>query len=503
MDDETRAVVDLLITGGTVLTMDAQHHIFSPGAIAVQGGRITAVGPAAVVEARFAGRERIDAPGHAVLPGLVDAYSHAGHGLIKAIHTPRIGWPTNAVYFHATTPEWWEAEAELSALERVRFGVTTGLTVVGATPARADDAAYADAHIRGVLRVGIREMTSIGPPDPFIDHFPRPWTATDWRSGRAVRRSFTHEQCMEVTADVIRRWHRTHDDRIRVCLHPPYLLGRFAKHPRFPYEYGPEDEPVMVRHAEEMRAFADRWRVLIHTHAFRGSLAWGRRAMGDRLWEVLASDVLLAHANGFTADEVEIAARSGCAVVCVPITDENVHYGICPVVDLLAAGVRVAIATDGSAPNMNLNLWKDVHRVMLLQRLDKRDPAVLPVGKALRMVTIDAARAIGWDTEIGSLEVGKQADIITVDLEQPHLVPRKHIPQLLAYYVEGGDVANVVVGGRILMRDRRILTVDARAVITRAEAEAEAAFARFDVSDYLVLPRGFWESTVYPAEAAG
>jgi cytosine/adenosine deaminase-related metal-dependent hydrolase len=254
----------------------------------------------------------------------------------------------------------------------------------------------------------------------------------------------------------------------------------------------------MVRHAEEMRAFADRWRVLIHTHAFRGSLAWGRQALGQHLWDILAHDVLLAHANGLSAEEVDIAARAGCAVAWVPTTDENVHYGVCPVIDLLAAGVRVAIATDGSAPYMSLSLWKELPRAAFLQRMDKKNPAVLPIGKALRMVTIDAARAMGWDDEIGSLEPGKKADVITVDLRQPHLTPRKHVPQLLGYYVEGADVANVIVDGRVVMRDRKVLAVDVREVLEWVQIEAEAAFARVDISDYLVLPRGFWQSHVYP-----
>jgi cytosine/adenosine deaminase-related metal-dependent hydrolase len=501
MGDPSRAQVDLLVRGGYLLPMDDADRIIPDGAVAIRGNRIVAVGDGRELAARFEADQVIAVPRHAILPGLVDTYSHAGHGLIKAIHHPALGWPTNRLYFHGTTPAWWEAEGQLSAVERVRFGTTTALTVVGATPARADDPAYAEAHIRGAVRVGIRELVSVGPPDPFIEHLPRPWTATDWRSGRPVVRPFSHQQCMEVTADLVARWHHSQGDRIRVCLHPPYLLGRFAAHPRLPYVYAPADEPVLVGHAEEMRAFADARKVLIHTHAFAGSLAWARRALGTRLRQVLGPDVLLAHANGLSPEEVAAVAETGCAVAAVATTDENIHYGVCPVVDLLAAGVRVAIATDGSAPNMNLDLWKDIHRTMLLQRITRRDPAVLPPGKALRMVTIDAARAIGWDAEIGSLEPGKKADLITVDLDQPHLIPRAHIPQLLSYYVEGADVANVVVDGRILMRDRRVVTVDASDTVRWAEEEAEAAFRRVDVREYLALTPAFWRAHTFQVRA--
>jgi len=118
------------------------------------------------------------------------------------------------------------------------------------------------------------------------------------------------------------------------------------------------------------------------------------------------------------------------------------------------------------------------------------------------MVTIEAAQAIGWDREIGSLEPGKKADLITIDLEQPHLTPRAHIPQLLGYYAEGADVANVIVDGRVLMRDRSVLTVDAKTVVARAQAEADAAFARVDVTAYQRVPRGFWRAAVYPKDTA-
>jgi cytosine/adenosine deaminase-related metal-dependent hydrolase len=500
-DAHRPAPVDLLLTGGCVLTMDDRHRIFDPGAVAVAAGQIVAVGPEAELTHQFRAAERVDVSGHAVLPGLVDTYSHAGHGLIKAIYHPRLGWPGNRVYFHGSTPEWWEAEAELTALERLRFGVTTGHTVLGATPARADDPAYADAHVAGVLRVGIRDMVSLGPPDPYIDHLPRPWTATDWRSGRAVERPFTHERCLDVAEDVAHRWHRAHGGRIFVSLHPPYLFGRQAAHQRFQFGYAPEHVPVVLERAEEMRAAADRLGVIILTHVFKGSVEWGARQFGERFWSVLGRDVLLAHANGLSDAEVDLVARSGCAVVCAPSTGENVWYGVCPVQALLRLGVRVAISTDGNAPRFSMDLWKDIYRALFLQFMHHGDMGAIPAGRALRMVTIEAARCIGLDHLIGSLEPGKQADLIAVDLRQPHLTPRMAIPNLLAYYVEGHDVSTVIVGGRILMRDRRVLTVDPETVVARGQAEAEAAFRRVSVDAFMRFDDTYWTGWTHPQEA--
>jgi cytosine/adenosine deaminase-related metal-dependent hydrolase len=491
--------VDLLLTGAYVLTMDATNQVFNPGAVAIKGSQIAAAGPDDELRTRYAAAQQIDLRGHAVLPGLVDAYSHAGHGLIKAIYHPRLGWPGNRVYFHGSTPEWWEAEAELTALERLRFGVTTGHTVLGATPARADDAVYAEAHIKGVLRVGIRDMISLGPPDPFIDHVPKPWTATDWRTGAPVEREFSHEQCLRVAEQVVRQWHKRHDERVFVSLHPPYLFGRLAAHPRMKHDYTAADGRVVLAHAEEMREAADRLGVVILTHAFRGCLDWASRHFGDRVYALLRPDVLLAHANGLTDSEVDLIARSGCAVVCAPSTGENVWYGVCPVQALLRRGVRVAISTDGNAPRFSMDLWKDIYRAMFHQFMAHGDMGALPAGRALRMVTIEAAGVIGLDHLIGSLEPGKQADVIAVDLRQPHLTPRVAVPNLLAYYVEGHDVSTVVVGGRVLMRDRVVLTVDPGAVVERAQLEAAAAFQRVGVDEFLRFDDAYWNGWAHPA----
>ena len=129
-------------------------------------------------------------------------------------------------------------------------------------------------------------------------------------------------------------------------------------------------------------------------------------------------------------------------------------------VELLEAGANVAMATDGSAPYFSLDLWKELSRTMFTHRILKSDMAVLPPGKALRMVTIDAAKVLNLEHEIGSLEVGKKADIILVDLRRPHLTPHASIPSLLAYYATGNDVETTIIDGKIVMENRVVKTVD-------------------------------------------
>jgi len=220
---------------------------------------------------------------------------------------------------------------------------------------------------------------------------------------------------------------------------------------------------------------------------------WGRETV-ERL---LGPDVVVAHANGLAAGEIELLGSTRSNVASAPSTAENLWYGYAPIVELLEAGANVAIATDGAAPRFGFDLWKDISRAMWHQWLAHRSQEVLPPGKALRMVTIDAARALGMDGEIGSLEAGKRADVITVDLDRPHLTPQAFVPQLLTYYVNGNDVDTVIVDGRVLLRGGGTTGVDAEAILENARAEAARAFERIDLAPYIEIGRAFWHGPRY------
>jgi len=301
----------------------------------------------------------------------------------------------------------------MSAVERLRFGVTCGLTVVGATPSRMDS---------------------------------------------------------------------------------PVFAARQAQHPRIPFSYAAEHVPVMIERAEQIRALADRYGVLIHSHAFRGSVAFGVEHFGAaRMERLLGPDVLLAHCNGLLPDEVALLGAHRTGISVVPFTHENLLYGICPALALLRAGATVTIATDGTAPYASYDLLKDLSRALWAQWTAAGSEHALPAGKGLRMVTIDAARALGMDDTIGSLEAGKQADIIMLDLDRPHLTPAAHVPRLLAFYANGNDVHTVIVGGRILLRERTVLSVDEAAVLGFARDEIARAFERFPIDEYLATDAAFWD----------
>jgi len=201
---------------------------------------------------------------------------------------------------------------------------------------------------------------------------------------------------------------------------------------------------------------------------------------------LLGPDVHLQHCRGITVDEVAILAESGTHVTHSPGPGDV--RGVCPVPELMVAGANVAVTTDGTSPKTSFDLFQAARKAQLLHQVRLRDLHLLPAGKLLEMVTIDAARALGWDNDLGSLEVGKRADLAVVDLRQPHLVPNWMVVHRLVYEAVGQDVATVIVDGRVLMQDRRVLTVDEPAALDFAEVEARAVVARAGLEPHLTPP---------------
>lgn len=494
-DREQPQAIDVLIHGGFVMTMDGEDRVIEDGAVAVSGDRIVAVDSREALERRYVPARRLGGRHTIVMPGLVDAYAHAGHGMIKAIYDPHLGWPASEIYFNASTPEWWEADALLTGLERLTFGVTTGHSTLGATPARADDPVYAEAHVRGVARIGTRDVLGMGPPDPFFGHLPKPWKAIDWRSGEPREVPFTYDHCMEVSADVVERFHGAHDGRVTVCLAIPYLCGMspMTMTGSHHYRYGADDIREVVRRGREAQAFAEQHGVIIHTHAARGSFEYlERRAGRDDVAALLGPNVVIAHGHGLTLADIDLVAAADAAVVWVPFGSWGTKVGPAPVPELLRANVRTCIATDGAAPFHVSDLFVDVHRAMFLIAEHYHDSSLLPAGKALRMITIDAAAVLGMDDAIGSLEVGKKADVIVIDGDQPHMTPFVMPSQLVSFFARGNDVRDVVVDGNVLMEDRRVLSVDRDDVLDTARREAAKAFERVDITPYVTTSREFW-----------
>lgn len=477
--------VDILITGGTVITMDATRRVLEDGAVAIRGDRIIAVGPSQELAARFTPRETINAHRKVVMPGLIDGHGHAGHGLVKTLGMDTDEWygATERIYARGSTVDFWRAEALLTGVERVRFGVTTALSYFGGGDmvVRTDDPKYGNAYLQAMNDVGLRFILAVGPRRP-----PFPRTYVEWEGDVSREVSVTFARQLEVSETLIRTWHGVGDGRLRLAVMFP------THHPNPEADTGAAIEEIKSQ-ARAARALSKRYGLLFTQDGHSsGTVKWAHQQL-----ELLGPDVLLSHATGMTDEEVAIVARTKTKIVHNPSAVAAMRERF-TLVELLDAGVTVMLGSDGVAPDRSYDMFRHMFQAMRYHRAAHRDPSVLPAGKVLEMVTIDAARALGMEQEIGSLEPGKKADIILVDLFRPHMVPMNMPLYRVAYFANGNDVSTVLVNGRILMHDRQVLSVSEEDVLTMAQREADAAIRRTGLGKLKETPDGFWGRSRLP-----
>lgn len=454
----------LLIRGGVVITMDPARRVIEDGAVAVSGDRIAAVGPRAEVEAGWRAPQVIDAKGRAVLPGFIDGHAHAGHGLVKTMgggDSEAWSEACRIIYTLASPPAFWRAEAELAALERLRNGVTTGVSLLGGGDSimRTDDPAHGDAHCEGVAAIGIRAIVAVGPTRP-----PHPREYASWEGDTERRYPVRFEQQAETCAALIERWHGAADGRIAIAtLMPVY---REATH-------DPAKVAEIERQGRIMRELGRKHGTLFHQDGHRA----GSIEMADRMFGLCGPDAFFSHCTDLTEEDIETLVRTGTAVVHNSSAIAQVR-GHCPVPRLLEAGVTVMIASDGTAPDRGTDMFRHMVMCARLHQRAARDERLMPTGKLLEMITIDAAKGIGREADLGSLEVGKKADVITVDLATPHAYPPNMPVHRVVWFAQGSDVRDVIVDGRVLMRERAVPHLDEAAILAAAARETETMLAR-------------------------
>jgi 5-methylthioadenosine/S-adenosylhomocysteine deaminase len=444
------APVDLLLCCESIVTVDPDRRVIADGWIAITGDRIAAIGTGAPPPARRV----IDRPGLIALPGLIDAHSHAGHGLVRAAGDgdgDRWFDICADIYAHAATPDFWRAEQRLAQLERLMGGVTTAVSLLGggADVYRTDTAAAGDAHCAATVETGLRTIMAVGPGRL---PFPRPFGPD--------RRPVSFDTQMAVCADLIAR----HDDvltrRTGVALIlPVYTQQHMATH-------GDEIRAMSAA----MRALQDRTGVLFTQDGHReGSIALAHD-LG-----LLSPRAALGHSVELTQADVDALRMSGASIIHNPSAIMSI-IGRCPVPELLEAGVTVCLGSDAGAPDRGFDMFRHMAQAMHYHRRHFRDPAVLPEGKTLELCTIDAARALGLAQEIGSLEAGKKADIILLDGRKPHLWPPVMVLNRITHFANAADVDSVIVDGRILMEQRVVPHLALSDILDAAEAEATRVF---------------------------
>jgi 5-methylthioadenosine/S-adenosylhomocysteine deaminase len=477
--------IDLLIDNGTVITVDGARRVIEGGSVAVRGDRIVAVGPAAELRARFEARQVIDAHRKAVLPGLIDSHAHAGHALLKTIGTGMGpgAWmeAAGAIYQGATDEHFWFAESALASLERLKAGVTTGVSLLGGGDSimRVDDARYARAHVDAVERAGTRSVVAVGPSRP-----PAPRRYTDWSGAVPSAREIDAATMNAVCEQVVRDNHGRADDRVRMAVNLPV--------------FAPMHEP---EHAVQRAEFAQQARdglALAQRHGL-GLTQDGHRAgtiAQARELGLLGPRTYLSHSIDLTEDDMRAAMETGTHIVHNPSAIMSIR-GRCPVPELMDRGVNVVLGSDGAAPDRGYDMFRHMAQCMHYHRRHFRDADVLPHGRVLEMATIDAARALGLDAEIGSLEAGKKADLILVDLFKPHLMPLNMPVLRITAFANAADVDTTIVDGRVLMRSRRVLSVDEADVLEQAQIACDRMLERSGLAHLIDEPPKLWRASHY------
>ena len=477
--------IDIFLSHGTVIPMDPERRIIEDGAVAVNAGRIVQVGKTSDLEPLYHAKKVIECKHHVIMPGLIDAHGHAGHSLFKCLLMERMSnWMKymTYTYHNRTTDEFWYTEARLSALERLKAGITTGVSVMGSTP-RSDTSIPGCNNARGYAEVGVRDIVCPGPANP-----PWPHEFSRYIEGQWVTNLVPYEEAIEGMEGVIETWNHGANDRIRVFVAPFVIVT--SVDPSNPT--APDLAVKLTKHdrhqMRKMREVASKYDTRIHSDAFGGMI----QMCHEDDYALLGPDVHLQHCQGISFLEAQILAKTGTHVSSAPGARGFDHR--CPVPELLAMGVPVAITTDGTSPAQPFDLFQTARKMQMVHQFLSHDGYYLPTGKLLEMITIDAAKVVGWDDELGSLEEGKKADIITVDLRAPHTTPNYLPVHRLIHQAVGHDVDTVIIDGQLIMQNRVILTVNEDEILAEAEIEAHRTIVDAGLEEFLQLPPNFWGS---------
>ncbi|MGE8154472.1 amidohydrolase family protein [Pseudomonas vancouverensis] len=477
--------VDLLIEHGVVITVDEQRRVIDDGAVAVHGNRIVAVGHTDELRTRFTADKVINARHKAVLPGLIDSHAHAGHAMLKTIGGAEgDAWmqACENIYTLASGVGFWEADARLSALERLKCGTTTGVSLLGGGDSimRVDDPVYAQRHAQAIAEIGTRSVVAVGP-----SRSPAPRTYLDWSTEPPTRRSVSFEQMFEVCDDIASTCDGMANGRVRIALTLPV--------------YAPQHEPGHRQLAPLFRQQAQQYRELAQRHGLTftqdghraGTLALAHHELG-----LLGPTAFMSHSIDLTEEDIALCRETQTRIVHNPSAIMSI-LGRCPVPELIEAGVTVALGSDGAAPDRGYDMFRHMFQCMHYHRRHFRDPDILPQGKVLEMVTIDAARALSMEHEIGSLEVGKKADIILIDLLKPHLMPLNMPVHRVTCFANGADVCTTIVDGKILMEDYLVRAVDEAAVLAAVQEESERMLDRSGLRHLTIESEKLWRTARY------
>jgi 5-methylthioadenosine/S-adenosylhomocysteine deaminase len=436
---------DWIWTGRYVVTMDPQRRVIENGAIAIRGERILAAGPKSEIEQRYQARQHLDRPDAILAPGLIDTHTHAAMSLFRGIADDlRLQeWLEHYIFpaeARNVTPEFVRWGTRLGCLEMMLSGTTTYTDMYYFEDVVAE--ATKEAGMRGVLG-----ETIIGFPSPDAKSPADALAFTD----RFLTRF--HGDSLIVPAVAPHAIYTNSDETLKACR---ALANR-------------HDAPLVI-HLSETKHENDECMAKRHATPTQALDALG----------VFNGRTVAAHAVWVDEADLRILKLRGVGIAHCPSSNMKLASGIAPVTRMLALDLAVGLGPDGPAgSNNDLNMFEEMDLAAKLQKVTTGDPRSVPAEAAVEMATIRGARALGMEKEIGSLESGKRADLISIRLDRPNAVPLYNVYSQMVYALKGSDVEDVMVNGKLLVKDAQALTLNA------AQIEAKAGEYRRRVQESL------------------
>jgi 5-methylthioadenosine/S-adenosylhomocysteine deaminase len=429
-----RVDVDLVVSGGIVVTMDGARTIVQDGSVAVRGDEIVSVGPRVEIEGKYKAAQIIDAHGALVLPGFINGHTHVPMTLFRGLHDDvtltdwlyKYIFPAEAKNVNEEFVRWG---TRLAAAEQIRSGVTTF----------ADMYYFEDAVAEETKAAGMRGVLG----ETFID-FPAPDNKSE-------------AEMLAYTEKFLKRWQG--DPLIHAALAPHSIYTCSKKTLQDAAALARKYHAPILIHMSEMKKEYD------------DSVKQNGVSPVQYMEKIglLGPDVVGAHCIFVDEADWKLLKERGVGCVHNPSSNMMIASGVSPVPEMRAAGVAVGLGTDGPAgSNNDLDLMEEIDLAAKLAKIHKMDPLALNAKAVVEMATIDGARAVHLEKEIGSLEAGKKADLILISLDEPNAVPIYDVYAQIAYSLKGSDVETVVIGGKVVMRDRKLLTIDEPAVLEKA-----------------------------------
>lgn len=417
--------IDTLVSGGIIVTMDHNRRVIHDGAIAISGGQIVAVGDRHELHSSYEALNHIDANGRTVIPGLINGHAHIPMTLFRGLADDEDldDWLEHTIF---------PAEAMNVDEAFVRCGTRLGLAelIRGGVTTVCDMYYYENAVAEEMVVAGLRGVLG----QVLID-FPAPDCAD-------------YNAAMDTLHRFVERWHGHPLITPSIAPHAPYTVGDdhlIAAH-RFAIEH---NCPLIIHLAETQHEVLESIRLKGHRpveHLAR---------LG-----VLSETMVAAHVVWADDHELELLAQHGVGVVHNPQSNMKLASGVARLPQMLSRNISVGLGTDGSASNNDLSLWEEIDTAAKLHKLITLDPKVVSAQEAFELATIHGARALHLDHMIGSLEVGKRADIVVIQMDPIDQIPLRSIYSALVYATKANDVCDLMVDGRVLLRDRQLTTLD-------------------------------------------